>query len=120
MDRKAGVSVPSGRALPVELERATVEVSAQRERKGQAMKQDSIELIVDEPIDGHFYWMLLEQERAGTAPRTVDSAPGPLPSYSAAMMAGISALQQRSRGYGLPLAAVADKNGPGRASYTRH
>jgi len=83
------------------------------------MKHDTIELIVDEPIDGHFYWMLLEQERAGVTPRTVDSAPGPLPSYSAAMMAGISALQQRSRGYGLPLAAVGELNGRG-GFFTRH
>ena len=62
------------------------------------MKLDNIELIVDEPVDGHFYWMLLKQEQAGAAPRTVDSAPGPLPSYSAAMMAGIAALQRRSEG----------------------
>ena len=60
------------------------------------MNADHIELIVDEPIEGHFYWMLLKQDSAGIAPRTVDAAPGPLPSYSAAMMAGIAALQRRS------------------------
>ena len=64
------------------------------------MNYDPIELIVDEPIEGHFYWMLLKQDAVGVAPRTVDAAPGPLPSYSAAMMAGIAALQRRSEARG--------------------
>jgi len=60
------------------------------------VSQDNIELMVDEPIPGHYYWMLLKEERADQYPRAVDYAQGPLPSYSAAMMAGIAALQRRA------------------------
>jgi hypothetical protein len=56
----------------------------------------NIELIVDEPITGHFYWVLLKEETADEYPKAVDYAQGPLPSYSAAMMAGIAALQRRA------------------------
>lgn len=60
------------------------------------MSQDNIELMVDEPIPGHYYWMLLKEESPDEYPRAVDYAEGPLPSYSAAMMAGIAALQRRA------------------------
>ena len=60
------------------------------------MKQDEIELIVDEPIPGHFYWVLLKQDDPHQLPRAVDSAQGPMPTYSSAMRAGIAALQQRN------------------------
>ena len=88
------------------------------------MNSDHIELIVDEPIDGHFYWMLLKQDSTGVAPRTVDAAPGPLPSYSAAMMAGIAALQRRSEGRSGPRppvipASVNFQGGPAHGA-TRH
>ena len=58
------------------------------------MDPDAIALIVDEPIAGHFYWVLQKQDGADCRP--VDAAAGPLPSYGAAMMAGIDALQQRA------------------------
>lgn len=60
------------------------------------MSQDNIELMVDEPIPGHYYWMLLKEETPDQHPQAVDYAQGPLPSYSAAMMAGIAALQRRA------------------------
>ena len=55
------------------------------------MSHDNIELMVDEPIPGHYYWMLLKEETPDHHPQAVDYAQGPLPSYSAAMMAGIAA-----------------------------
>jgi len=60
------------------------------------VSQDNIELMVDEPIPGHYYWMLLKEETPDHYPQAVDYAEGPLPSYSAAMMAGIAALQRRA------------------------
>ena len=56
----------------------------------------AIELIVDEPADGHFYWILRSREEGDEKPAVVDAAEGPMPSYSAAMMAGIAALQRRA------------------------
>lgn len=61
-----------------------------------AVSQEHIELMVDEPIPGHYYWMLLKEDSPDQHPRAVDYAQGPLPSYSAAMMAGIAALQRRA------------------------
>lgn len=64
------------------------------------MDAEAIALIVDEPIDGHFYWVLQKQDGADCRP--VAAAEGPMPTYGAAMMAGIAALQRR-----------ADARGPG-------
>jgi hypothetical protein len=58
------------------------------------MDTEAIALIVDEPIAGHFYWVLQKQD--GSDCRPVDAAEGPMPTYGAAMMAGIAALQRRS------------------------
>ena len=57
------------------------------------MEQEAIALIVDEPIAGHFYWVLQKQD--GNDCRPIDAAEGPMPTYGAAMMAGIAALQRR-------------------------
>jgi hypothetical protein len=54
----------------------------------------AIALIVDEPIAGHFYWVL--QKHDGGDCRPVAAAAGPMPTYGAAMMAGIAAMQQRA------------------------
>ncbi|MDM0043823.1 hypothetical protein QTH91_04945 [Variovorax dokdonensis] len=75
------------------------------------MSQDhQIALMVDEPIPGHFYWMLLRHEDAEHHPQVVDCAPGPLPGYAPAMMAGIAALQRRvdakAEGGGVPVVAA--------------
>jgi hypothetical protein len=58
----------------------------------------AISLIVDEPIAGHFYWVLQKQE--GSDCRPIDAASGPMPTYGAAMMAGIEALQRRTEAHG--------------------
>ena len=58
------------------------------------MDSESIALVVDEPIAGHFYWVLQKQDGADCKP--VDAAAGPMPTYGAAMMAGIEALQRRA------------------------
>jgi hypothetical protein len=60
------------------------------------MHPDAIELIVDEPVAGHFYWILQRHAELDGKPIAIESAQGPMPSYSAAMMAGIEALQQRA------------------------
>ena len=60
------------------------------------MSIESIELVVEEPTDGHFYWVLRKHEGAATKAVVVDSATGPMPSYGTAMMAGIAALQRRA------------------------
>ncbi|HEY2257750.1 MAG TPA: hypothetical protein VGI11_19100 [Variovorax sp.] len=58
------------------------------------MDTEAIALVVDEPIAGHFYWVLQKQDGADCRP--VEAAEGPMPSYGAAMMAGIAALQRRA------------------------
>lgn len=60
------------------------------------MQADAIELIVDEPVAGHFYWILQKHAELDGKPIAIESAEGPMPSYSAAMMAGIEALQRRA------------------------
>jgi hypothetical protein len=65
-----------------------------------AMDTEAIALVVDEPIAGHFYWVLQKQD--GCDCRPIDAAAGPMPTYGAAMLAGIAALQRR-----------ADDRGPG-------
>lgn len=60
------------------------------------MRAERIELVVDEPVDGHFYWMLVKATDTDGRPRPVEQASGPLPSRSLAMMAGIAALQRRT------------------------
>ena len=63
------------------------------------MDTESIALVVDEPIAGHFYWVLQKQD--GCDCRPVDAAEGPMPTYGAAMMAGIAALQRRTESHGI-------------------
>ena len=58
------------------------------------METEAIALVVDEPIAGHFYWVLQKQD--GLDCRPIDAAAGPMPTYGAAMMAGIAALQRRA------------------------
>lgn len=62
------------------------------------MDTEAIALVVDEPIAGHFYWVLQKQD--GHDCRPVDAAEGPMPTYGAAMMAGIAALQRRTESRG--------------------
>jgi len=60
------------------------------------MRPEQIELVVDEPVTGHFYWVLVKAAGDDGQPRPVEQAPGPMPSRSLAMMAGIAALQRRT------------------------
>ncbi|MEJ8855214.1 hypothetical protein WKW79_11575 [Variovorax robiniae] len=60
------------------------------------MKSHSIELIVDEPIPGHYCWVLLKHESPDQNPVPVDYAAGPMPTYTAAMKEGIAALERRA------------------------
>jgi hypothetical protein len=63
-------------------------------KEEDTMDTEAIALIVDEPIAGHFYWVLQKQD--GLDCRPIDAAEGPMPTYGAAMMAGIAALQRRN------------------------
>ena len=60
------------------------------------MNPETIELIVDEPIAGHFYWILQKYDDGEHRSAVVEASQGPMPSYSKAMMAGIEALQRRA------------------------
>ncbi|RZI96810.1 MAG: hypothetical protein EOP78_03195 [Variovorax sp.] len=59
------------------------------------MNPDRVALIVDEPIPGHYYWII--QGEDGVRLRALDAAEGPLPSHGLAMLAGASALQRRQK-----------------------
>ncbi|MDM0073413.1 hypothetical protein QTH90_03415 [Variovorax sp. J2P1-59] len=53
----------------------------------------ALSLVIEEPIAGHYYWMIV---RPGgwlrLSPTLINSASGPLPSYQAAQEAGRQAL----------------------------
>lgn len=57
------------------------------------MMKNDLELIVDEPIAGHFYWTILWRGQPGELPRVVDYARGPLPTNSTATRIGAAALR---------------------------
>lgn len=52
-----------------------------------------LELIVDEPTPGHFYWSVLGREVFGEPRRAIDCAPEPYPTYRQAMDAGTVAMR---------------------------
>ncbi len=60
------------------------------------MKQKNIEVVVDEPIAGCYYWALRKAGGGCGRPVTVDCAVQPTPSHAEAMMAGIEALERRA------------------------
>jgi hypothetical protein len=58
----------------------------------QRMKPD-LNLVVEEPIAGHFYWMIVQPGGwLRLSPTLIDSGSGPLPSYQAAQEAGRTVL----------------------------
>lgn len=57
------------------------------------MLKKELELVVDEPIPGHFYWTILSPRGLGELPRVVDYARGPLPTCSSAQRIGATALR---------------------------
>lgn len=59
--------------------------------------EHDLTLVVDEPIAGHFYWIVQRRaDEKDAALVAIDSAAGPMPSYGAALLAGIAALQRRT------------------------
>ena len=51
-----------------------------------------MELVVDEPIAGHYYWLVLDCEVVGQPRAVIDHAPGPYPTHRQAADAGVAAL----------------------------
>lgn len=67
-----------------------------------------LELVIDEPIPGHFYWTIVWRGQAGDLPRLIDYARGPLPTRSSATRAGVAALDALQYGDRLEDDALAD------------
>lgn len=55
------------------------------------MKSD-LSLVVEEPIPGHYYWMIIRTGWLRLTPALIKSSPGPLPSYASALIAGSDVL----------------------------
>ncbi|VTU19255.1 hypothetical protein [Variovorax sp. PBL-E5] len=55
--------------------------------------KNNLELIVDEPIPGHYYWTIIVSGQPGDTPTVVDYARGPLPTYNSATASGVAALR---------------------------
>ena len=53
-----------------------------------------LELIVEEPVPGQFYWFVLGREVFGEARRTLDRAPAPYASRRQAVDAGATAISR--------------------------
>ncbi|RYH54827.1 MAG: hypothetical protein EON54_12910 [Alcaligenaceae bacterium] len=58
------------------------------------------ELLIDEPVAGHFLWKLVKQTEPGAKPHIVDFATGPLPSRQAALAAGQASQAKAQAGIG--------------------
>lgn len=56
------------------------------------MKTQDLHVIVDEPIPGHFYWLIVHMGRERASNYVVDYARGPLPTRESANQAATSAL----------------------------
>ncbi|MGJ7511994.1 hypothetical protein [Variovorax sp. GT1P44] len=60
-----------------------------------------LQLIVDQPSAGHFYWTIVDLNGHGDERTVVDYARGPLQTRAAAMVAGMTSLAQHQRS-GIP------------------
>jgi hypothetical protein len=60
------------------------------------MHQD-LQVIVDQPSTGHFYWTIVHLGRPGETHSVIDYARGPLPTRNAATDAGMAALLGHTR-----------------------
>lgn len=60
------------------------------------MKQ--LELIVDQPVPGHYYWTIVDLGQAGESHCVLDYAQGPLATRGAAMDAGFAVLRRHRVG----------------------
>jgi hypothetical protein len=56
-----------------------------------------LQLIVDQPSTGHFYWTIVDLGSRGDEYSVIDYARGPLPTRSSAMVAGMTALAGHER-----------------------
>ncbi len=52
----------------------------------------NLELTIDQPIAGHFFWTIVWLGQAGDVPRIVDDSRGPMPTRGLATSAGLAAL----------------------------
>jgi hypothetical protein len=53
---------------------------------------NGLELTVDQPIAGHFYWTIVWLGQAGDVPRVIDYSHGPMPTRGLATATGLAAL----------------------------
>jgi len=53
-----------------------------------------LELVVDEPVAGHFHWVVLGREVFGQPRQAIDRSPAPFATYRQAMEAGIVAMRR--------------------------
>jgi len=53
-----------------------------------------LELSIDQPTAGHFYWTIVCLGQAGDGPRVVDYSRGPMPTRGLATAAGLDALMR--------------------------
>jgi hypothetical protein len=56
-----------------------------------------LQVIVDQPMAGHFYWTIVHFGRPGESHTVVDYARGPLPTRNSATDAGMAALLGHTR-----------------------
>ncbi|PSL80570.1 hypothetical protein C7T35_31740 [Variovorax sp. WS11] len=54
----------------------------------------NLELSIDQPIAGHFYWTIVGLDQAGDHQRLVDYSRGPMPTRGLATAAGLAALMR--------------------------
>lgn len=52
--------------------------------------------MIDEPIGGHFYWLILGREVFGQPRTVIDHSHGPYPTYQRATDAGVAAMLRHS------------------------
>lgn len=67
--------------------------------------KSALSLVVEEPIAGHYYWMIVRTGWLRPSPTLVDAAQGPLPSYAAALSAGNDVLAAVQGPVDRPMAA---------------
>lgn len=53
-----------------------------------------LELIIDEPVPGHFYWPVLDRVVFGQPRRALDNGPGPYRTRAEALSAGTAAMRR--------------------------
>jgi hypothetical protein len=57
------------------------------------MMKKNLELIVDEPIPGHYYWTIVVAGQSCGTPTVIDYARGPLPTHNSATASGVAAMR---------------------------